>query len=125
MAHRVVNFVIPTTPSRSLKEASKRAVKLYRDCLIATPVAVLQHELKFTVPETKERIRKLFDEHRGIQDPKIIDMKVFRGYQDLEEAVQLWSQRLQIERILAPEDGGHYLDHKKKTFLDKFYEGSL
>jgi hypothetical protein len=42
MARFVLAFKVPTTPSSSIREASKRSIQFYRDCLKSLPLIVQQ-----------------------------------------------------------------------------------
>merc|ERR1712048_1208879 len=123
-ASAMLNLNVPTTASRSMKEASRRSIRLYRDILRALPAAVREHELKYSVKESQDRLRTIFRNNGKLTNLGVVDMMVFKGYQDLEETMMLWNQRVHIERILAPEESGKFLAESrsgtKKSFLDKF-----
>lgn len=82
-----------TALSASLAEASAKAVAIYRTALRDVPAM----RVNFTIIEDKAFlyacIRDLFERHHEVSDPKIVDMLVFKGRQELREIREQWKSR--------------------------------
>jgi NADH dehydrogenase (ubiquinone) 1 alpha subcomplex subunit 6 len=91
-----------TKMSPNLKVASKKAVRLYRDLLRSIPAALKIYQLDLTPSQMKRRIRQEFENKRHLQDPKVIDMLVFKAYLELDEAKKGWKTKSHMTRLLTP-----------------------
>lgn len=85
-----------TALSKSLEEASKKSIRVYRMALRDIPAM----RRNFTIMEDKSFvtavIRENFERHRNITDPKIIDMLIFKATQELREIREQWKSRHHI-----------------------------
>lgn len=85
-----------TTLSSSLKEASRKAVSIYRTALRDIP----DMRRNFTIMEDSKYvaavIRDNIEQHRRVTDPKIIDMLVFKAVQELREIREQWKTRTHV-----------------------------
>lgn len=82
-----------TALSSSLAEASQKARSVYRQALRDVPAM----RKNFTILEDRDfcvaTIRDLFHRHASVEDPKIIDMLVFKAVQELGEIREQWKSR--------------------------------
>ena len=91
---------VTTASSQSLKEASSRALKLYRNVLKATPKVKTVFDVDMPLPEMRRAITWHFRKSAHIQDPRIVDMLVVKGEMDLEETLMQYKQKPHLMRIL-------------------------
>jgi len=94
-----------TVQSKSLAEASKLAVRTYRQALRNVP----SMRANFTIVEEEQLvrgvIRDLFHAHADVRDPAIVDMLVFKARQELREIREQWKSRHHVYKyILAYKD---------------------
>lgn len=89
-----------TALSSSLEEASRKAVAVYRASLRSIP----DMRRNFTIMEDASFltavIRDSFERHRGITDPKIVDMLVFKAVQELREIREQWKSRTHLNSYI-------------------------
>ena len=78
---------VKTASSGSLKEASRRALQLYRNVLKATPKVKTVFDVDMPLPEMRRAITWHFRKSAHIKDPRIVDMLVVKGEMDLEETL--------------------------------------
>lgn len=85
-----------TALSTDMKEASGKAVAAYRIAL--RDISAMRRN--FTIMEDEDYvtsvIRDNFEKHRGVTDPKIIDMLVFKALQELREIREQWKSRYHV-----------------------------
>ncbi|KAI0557544.1 Complex 1 LYR protein [Gracilaria domingensis] len=85
-----------TALSASLEEASQNAVRLYRNALKDVPDMRKNFNIVEDAALVRHTIRDLFEKHDAVTDPKIIDMLVFKGWQELREIREQWKGRHHI-----------------------------
>ncbi|KJE91276.1 NADH dehydrogenase 1 alpha subcomplex [Capsaspora owczarzaki ATCC 30864] len=122
MTYQVVPAVARTVSSASANEARARVLSLYRAWMREAPASVEKYALDLPVSQAKAKVRELFRANAGITDIKIIDLLVFKGKQNLDEAHNVWMQKTHIMRFF-PELGSQPPAEKKTGFLDRFYAG--
>jgi NADH dehydrogenase (ubiquinone) 1 alpha subcomplex subunit 6 len=88
--------------STTLAEASANAVRLYRQALRDIPVVIQNYNLELKPSVMKKAIREQFDKHRDVKDPQIVDILVFKGASELEEAILLWKTHSHVMRFFQP-----------------------
>lgn len=85
-----------TALSATLHEARGKVVSMYREVLRDIPAM----RENFTIIEDEQFVRRvvrnLFDRHSGIEDPKIVDMLVFKGRQEAGEIRNQWKSRTHV-----------------------------
>jgi NADH dehydrogenase (ubiquinone) 1 alpha subcomplex subunit 6 len=88
--------------SSSLKEATANAVRLYRQALRDIPTIIQNYNLELSPSQLKKVIRENFHKHKDVKDPQIVDILVFKGASELEEALLLWKTHSHVMRYFAP-----------------------
>lgn len=82
-----------TTLSSTMEEASAKAVATFREALRDIP----SMRANFSIIESEQTVRKcireLFDKHADVEDPKVVDMLVFKARQELREIREQWKSR--------------------------------
>lgn len=82
-----------TSLSSSYEEASAKTRAIYRQALRDIP----EMRRNFSIMEDKkivmQVVRDLFERHKHVSDPKIIDMLVFKSLQELREIREQWKSR--------------------------------
>lgn len=75
-----------------------------------------------TIPPAlvRQRIRAEFERHKYVEDPKVIDILVTKGRQDLQEVLNAWQQESHILGVLLKDKS-----REPKTFMQKFLEGEF
>lgn len=100
-----------------MQESAFRVRQLYRAWLLECPHMVELYELPLSIERSKQQVRAEFRKHKHVEDPRVIDLLVFKGQQELEETNQFWKQKSHIMRYF-------YKDEPKETgFLADFYRG--
>ena len=119
---------VTTASSQSLKEASSRALKLYRNVLKATPKVKTVFDVDMPLPEMRRAITWHFRKSAHIQDPRIVDMLVVKGEMDLEETLMQYKQKPHLMRILEDprmiqenNEVNNSLNTGESDFLKKFW----
>ena len=59
------------------------------------------YDIDLPIPEAEKAIRHKFNEYSGVQDPRVVNMLVEKGYMDLEEALLQHTQRSHLLRSLS------------------------
>ena len=120
---------VTTASSQSLKEASSRALKLYRNVLKATPKVKTVFDVDMPLPEMRRAITWHFRKSAQIQDPRIVDMLVVKGEMDLEETLMQYKQKPHLMRILEDprmiqenNEVNNSLNTGESDFLKKFWK---
>jgi len=95
---------ISQTPqiSSSFKEAKFKSHKLYRDILRAIPSVKKQFHLQISFKDARKRIRQEFVKNAHVTDPTTIDLLVFKGRNELEEALKSWKTASHVLASLTP-----------------------
>eukprot|EP00943_MAST-04B_sp_MAST-4B-sp1_P000092 g92.t1 len=118
---------VTTASSGSLKEASKRALQLYRNVLKATPKVKTVFDVDMPLSEMRRAITWQFRKSAHIQDPRIVDMLVVKGEMDLEETLMQYKQKphlmriLEDPRMLKERQVNNSLSSGESEFLKKFW----
>ena len=61
---------------------------------------------------------------RDVKDPRVINMLVSKGQQELEESLMQWKQKTHLIQSLTPDrNQAHMFDKVNSDFLTKFYQG--
>ena len=120
---------VTTASSQSLKEASSRALKLYRNVLKATPKVKTVFDVDMPLPEMRRAITWHFRKSAHIQDPRIVDMLVVKREMDLEETLMQYKQKPHLMRILEDprmiqenNEVNNSLNTGESDFLKKFWK---
>eukprot|EP00330_Aristerostoma_sp_ATCC50986_P009853 CAMPEP_0114589142 /NCGR_PEP_ID=MMETSP0125-20121206/11670_1 /TAXON_ID=485358 ORGANISM="Aristerostoma sp., Strain ATCC 50986" /NCGR_SAMPLE_ID=MMETSP0125 /ASSEMBLY_ACC=CAM_ASM_000245 /LENGTH=156 /DNA_ID=CAMNT_0001785893 /DNA_START=90 /DNA_END=560 /DNA_ORIENTATION=+ len=127
---------LPTTKrSKNLVEASQKTLRLFRKSCRLMPFILRIHDLqpKVTSVQAQLNLAECFREHSHLRDPSIIDDLVFRGYEKLIEAEQLFTFPTYLHQFICQDNKLHsdkgysYLEEKKykgkSKFLKNFYKG--
>ncbi|CAN8069109.1 unnamed protein product [Agarophyton chilense] len=85
-----------TALSASLHEASRKALSLYRLALRDMPEMRNNFNIVEDTAFLRSTVRDLFERHSSVTDPKIVDMLVFKGLQELREIREQWKGRHHI-----------------------------
>lgn len=112
---RLANFATPM--SKTLAEASRNVWQLYRTAIKAAPDIVENYQLERTPSQVRQRIKEEFRKHKDVKDPHVIDMLVWKGKMELEEALQLWKTKSHVVRFFMPQKPQY------DEFMKKFFEG--
>ena len=118
---------LQTASSGSLKEASRRAIKLYRNILKVAPKVKTVFDVDMTVGEMRSAITWHFRKSAHVRDPRVVDMLVVKGEMDLEETLMQYKQKPHLMRILEDpnmlkEKNAPKVDQGQSPFLSQFYK---
>ncbi|PKI82993.1 ndufa6 NADH-ubiquinone oxidoreductase subunit [Malassezia vespertilionis] len=103
--------------SANFADAQRRARSLYRDFYRAVPEICALYPLDVPPAMVRAKIRTMFERNRDIRDVAVLDVLLFRGYQEYQETLNAWKQTTHVMKWFAEEEA----PPKPKTFLDKFY----
>lgn len=97
-----------------LKSESLRAVPMIRE----------KYQIDYSKQHITRRLREEWERNRGMKDPAMVDLLVFKGWAELDEAKFLWKQRPHMMAFLAPKDSTqHKAAPSKNDFLKRFFAG--
>lgn len=102
-----------TALSSNLHEASAKAVAMYRHALRDIPAMRKNFVIIEDESVVQQCIRDLIERHADVTDPKVVDMLVFKGRQELTEIKEQWKSRHHVygyiqrytEKMLREEAG--------------------
>merc|ERR1712072_504545 len=105
-----MNPVIPKTlraaSSANLIDARTRSLRLYRQILRSVPQILSDYKLHNVPPSTvRDRVRTEFLSAQRVNGDSVerIDLSIFRGAQELEEALMNWKTPTHVYRYLEIE----------------------
>lgn len=97
----------------------RRVLSLFREMCRETPRMIALYELEHTPEEMRRVINLLFKRHAGISDPRLIELQIFRGEQEMEETLKQYKQRghvidmLNLDKYMgSPAQGVSQLDNQ-------------
>ena len=61
-----------------------------------------KYQIDIPIRDIVPRLRAEFEQNRGIKDHKVVDVLVFKGRSELEEARNLWKQKAHVLALLGP-----------------------
>lgn len=109
--------------THSMGEAAGRVRRLYRAVLREIPVILRTYALEQTPGEVREAVRHAFRKNQST-DPRVIDLLVFRGENELYETQMHWKQKTHVLRYFAKKDQRvRKPDHSE--FMESFYSNAL
>ena len=121
--------------SSSPEEARSRVIDLYRGWIRAVrcsfyrmspsdhtqaPEIVSLYAIPATPSYVRHCIRQKFEANRHVTDPRAIEVLIHKSRQDLQESLNCWKQTDHVMGILLKVD-----ERPQRTFLQKFFEGTL
>ncbi|KAF3326116.1 NADH dehydrogenase [Carex littledalei] len=114
-------------PSASLEEARHRVFDLFRSACRSLPTVMEIYTLNdvVTVSQLRSAISSEFRNNAHITDPKVIDMLLIKGQEELSNVVEHAKQRHHIiGQYVVDRTGMHHgagKDPSTSQFLDNFY----
>ena len=84
---------------------SAPARQLFRDVCKNLSRVLTIYDLNITTQEARKIIKSRFRENQHIQDPRVVDVLVAKGYMLLEETLLQHAQRNHLMLILNPTEG--------------------
>eukprot|EP00549_Striatella_unipunctata_P024946 CAMPEP_0118688980 /NCGR_PEP_ID=MMETSP0800-20121206/9219_1 /TAXON_ID=210618 ORGANISM="Striatella unipunctata, Strain CCMP2910" /NCGR_SAMPLE_ID=MMETSP0800 /ASSEMBLY_ACC=CAM_ASM_000638 /LENGTH=122 /DNA_ID=CAMNT_0006586295 /DNA_START=43 /DNA_END=411 /DNA_ORIENTATION=+ len=98
------------TKARSLNVANPVA-RLYRSIVKELPRVLMIYDIDTPLSEARDSVRQQFQKNSHIQDPRVLNMLLEKGYMDLEEILLQHAQRPHLIRKL---NGGN-LEYLEST----------
>merc|ERR1719502_1085640 len=102
-----MNAAVPATinaiKSSNASAAKGRVIGLYRQTLKSLPAVIAQYNLPVPYNEVRDRVAHEFRRNADLQDLHMIDIAIFRGEQELDEAIKLFKTPTHIWRYVDPE----------------------
>jgi len=77
-------------------------IHLYRRTLKLAPTIIRSYQLHFTLKDVRKKFRSEFERFKDVKDPLLVDMLVFKGEHELEEAAMFWKTRPHALRYFTP-----------------------
>ena len=105
--------------SASTAEARLKVVRLFRSALREADSILRNYQLDLTRAEMRERIKQEFAKHTSVSDIKVVDLLVFKGATELEEAKLLWKTKSHVVRFFVPERAGRSVPEMRKIVAKK------
>lgn len=108
--------------STSTAEARLKVVRLFRASLREVDNILRNYQLDMTRTEMRVRIKQEFQKHMSVKDAKVLDLLVFKGTTELEEAKLLWKTKSHVVRFFVPERAGRSHSEMRRIAAKKELE---
>ncbi|KAJ2949014.1 hypothetical protein O0L34_g5955 [Tuta absoluta] len=105
--------------SMNKSEAHSRVLGLYRAYYRYIPRIVRYHDIPKSEEEVRLKIRELFYKNASVEDVRVIDTLILKGYMELREITHQWQQKGHVFANWCPT-----LEPKRKDFIGKFLESN-
>ena len=92
--------------SATTAEARLKVVRLFRAAMREADGILRNYALDLTRTEMRARIKQEFVKHSHVNDVSVVDLLVFKGATELEEAKLLWKTKSHVVRFFVPERAG-------------------
>ncbi|KAG0902443.1 hypothetical protein G6F26_007817 [Rhizopus arrhizus] len=115
----VSNFAVTTASAKSSKEATSRALALYRRWQKSVPEIMKIHEINLPTSAVRSKIREEFERHKFVENLEVRDILFAKGQMEYQEVMNVWKQNNHIMNYFGKEEA----PAKPTTFLEKFYDG--
>ncbi len=92
------NVVKASSPT-SVKSS---VVHLYRSIIRELPRVMTIYDVDLPLKSARSAISYHFRKHHAIQDTRIVNLLLAKGYMELEETLMQWKQKTHLLRILEP-----------------------
>lgn len=132
MAYPMSARVATAGSSLSLEEAKKSALHFFRQVCRSLPRIMDIYNLHdvTTTSQLRSAVAAQFRKHADVSNPKVIDMLIFKGEEDLRNYIDHSKQRHHIlgqfvigQEGLIPSNIG-FIDRGDSEFLRKFYDSN-
>jgi NADH dehydrogenase (ubiquinone) 1 alpha subcomplex subunit 6 len=104
----------PFSPGRSPCSVPRLPILLAQ-----APHIVDLYSLNIAPNYIRAAMRRKFDEHRHVSDPRTVDMLLVKGQQEYQETMNQWKMPDQLLGIMLQPQG-----RPPRTFMQKFLEGA-
>jgi hypothetical protein len=108
--------------SANAAEARIKVVRLFRAALREADSLLKNYQLDLTRTEMRDRIKQEFAKHYQVKDTRVVDLLVFKGTTELEEAKLLWKTKSHVVRFFVPERAGRSAAEMRKIVKKKEQE---
>ncbi|XP_049873912.1 NADH dehydrogenase [ubiquinone] 1 alpha subcomplex subunit 6-like [Pectinophora gossypiella] len=99
-------------------EAHTRVLGLYRAFYRYIPYILKYFDIPKNQNDVREKIKELFKKNAHVEDIRIIDTLVIKGYMELKEITHQWQQKGHIMANWCPSQ-----DPVPRDFIGKFLQG--
>lgn len=110
-------YMRTATLTKNMAEAHIKSRKLYRHALKLIPWMQDTYTLEYTKKQMRDTIRSHFDKHGHIKEKDTIDVLVFQGENEVQEALNIWKTRSHVVKFFEP------IAVDKRTLYDRMLEG--
>jgi NADH dehydrogenase (ubiquinone) 1 alpha subcomplex subunit 6 len=93
---------IPTTTSKNVEEATKSALRLYREAIRGIPRMKQAYQLDMPKEQIRRRIRQEFERNKNVTSVDKMDFLLFKGRVELQEAMNMWKTKSHVIAFLHP-----------------------
>ena len=100
-------------------EAKVNVLRLFRAALREADAILRNYQLDLTRSEMRQRIKHEFQKHLNVKDTHVIDLLVFKGAAELEEAKLVWKTKSHVVRFFVPERAGRSVAEMKRIQAKK------
>ncbi|BBN02932.1 NADH dehydrogenase (ubiquinone) 1 alpha subcomplex subunit 6 [Marchantia polymorpha subsp. ruderalis] len=120
--------------SASMEEARHRTLEFFREACRALPQLMDRYNLDevITQSQLRSKIAAQFRKHAAVTNPKIVDMLVFKGKEELQYCLDHAKQRHHLISTYVVGSEGQValkklgtVDHGESKFLKNFYQSNL
>jgi len=85
------------------------------------PKVLSIYDIDIPVPQARLYVKEHFTQNSHIEDPRVIDMLVNKGYMELEETLMQWKQKAQLMRVFEER---YVRKSDEDVMLDEFFSGN-
>lgn len=131
---KIAQSRVTRVSSASVEEARHRALELFRETCKALPTIMEVYNLDEVIsrPQLRSKIGAEFRKHAEVTNPKVIDMLVFKGKEELDNCTDHSKQRHHLISTYVVGSSGMVslkklgvADHGESQFLKNFYQSNL
>lgn len=123
MATGVGNFLMKSVPPSRRKGALSPAANLYRAITKEVPRILTIYDIDMDYNEARAVIAEYFRSNSHIEDRRVVDSLVMKGYMELEETTLQYKQKTHLLKLLDPVTVNKSRA-VKDNFVDKFMAGT-
>ena len=91
--------------------------------LRAIPEIREKYQIDYPKEHVASRFREEWERNRSVRDTAMIDLLVFKGWAELDEAKFLWKQRPHVMAFMNATTKKPEPEHANKEFLKRFLAG--
>ncbi|KAK9378966.1 NADH dehydrogenase, alpha subcomplex, subunit 6 [Kockiozyma suomiensis] len=122
MTIRPTNLAVTTRVYTDMAESRTATIHLYRRFLRQVPGIIRLYQAEIPLAVGRSKLRQEFERQRYVTSLPVISILIAKGNMEYQETVNFWKQKAQLFKYFAQEE--YPERYARKTFVDKFLEGT-